>query len=66
MANQVAKKEDAPLATISSEDLIQFAGQGVEGLGTDDLAIPFINIIQSNILDIKLDYIVDKLKKHIE
>ena len=48
MANQVAKKEDAPLATISSEDLIQFAGQGVEGLGTDDLAIPFINIIQSN------------------
>jgi len=50
MANQVAKKEDAPLVSkeISSEDLIQFAGQGVEGLGTDDLAIPFINIIQSN------------------
>lgn len=26
----------------------------------------YFNIIQSNILDIKLDYIVDKLKKHIE
>ena len=48
MAKQVAKQEDAPLATISSEDLIQFAGQGVEGLGTNDLAIPFIKIIQSN------------------
>ena len=47
MANQVAKKEDAPLA-ISSEDLLAFAGQGTEGLGTDDLAIPFINTLQSN------------------
>jgi len=47
MANQVAKKEDAPLA-ISSEDLLAFAGQGTEGLGTDDLAIPFINVLQSN------------------
>ena len=47
MANQVAKKEDAPLA-ISNDDLFAFAGQGVEDLGTDDLAIPFINIIQSN------------------
>ena len=47
MANQVAKKEDAPLA-ISDDDLFAFAGQGVEGLGTDDLAIPFLNIIQSN------------------
>jgi hypothetical protein len=47
MANQVAKKEDAPLA-ISNDDLLAFAGQGVEDLGTDDLAIPFINIIQSN------------------
>ena len=26
----------------------------------------YFNIIQSNILDIKLDYIVDKLKKHIQ
>ena len=47
MANQVAKKEDAPLA-ISNDDLLAFAGQGGEDLGTDDLAIPFINIIQSN------------------
>ena len=47
MAQQVAKKEDAPLA-ISNDDLFAFAGQGVEDLGTDDLAIPFINIIQSN------------------
>ena len=47
MANQVAKKEDAPLA-ISNEDLFAFAGQGTEKLGTDDLAIPFINILQSN------------------
>ena len=47
MANQVAKKEDAPLA-ISNEDLFAFAGQGTEQLGTDDLAIPFINILQSN------------------
>ena len=47
MANQVAKKEDAPLA-ISNDDLLAFAGQGVEDLGTDDLAIPFINILQSN------------------
>ena len=47
MANQVAKKEDAPLA-ISTYELQAFAGQGVEGLGTDDLAIPFINVIQSN------------------
>ena len=47
MANQVAKKEDAPLA-ISNEDLFEYAGSGVEDLGTDDLAIPFINIIQSN------------------
>jgi hypothetical protein len=46
MANQVAKKEDAPLA-ISSEDLLAFAGLGVEDLSTDDLAIPFINMIQS-------------------
>mgnify|MGYP003673549726 FL=1 len=47
MANQVAKKEDAPLA-ISDDDLFAFAGQGVEDLKTDDLAIPFINILQSN------------------
>ena len=47
MANQVAKKEDSPLA-ISSEDLLAFAGQGTEGLKTDDLAIPFINVLQSN------------------
>jgi|TARA_A100001515_G_scaffold64887_1_gene51397 hypothetical protein len=47
MANQVAKKEDAPLA-ISNDELLAFAGQGVEDLGTDDLAIPFLNIIQSN------------------
>jgi hypothetical protein len=47
MANQVAKKEDAPLA-ISNDELLAFAGQGVEDLGTDDLAIPFINILQSN------------------
>jgi len=47
MANQVAKKEDASLA-VSNEDLLSFAGWGLEGLGTDDLAIPFINILQSN------------------
>ena len=47
MANQVAKKEDAPLA-ISQEDLLAFAGKGVEDLRTDDLAIPFINVAQSN------------------
>jgi hypothetical protein len=47
MANQVAKKEDAPLA-VSNEDLYTYAGQGTEGLGTDDLAIPFINILQTN------------------
>ena len=47
MANQVANKEDAPLA-ISNDDLLAFAGQGVEDLKTDDLAIPFINILQSN------------------
>ncbi len=46
MANQVAKKEDAPLA-ISNDDLVAYAGQGVEDLGTEDLAIPFLNIIQS-------------------
>ena len=45
MANQVAKKEDAPLA-VSTSDLMEFAGQGVETLGTDDLAIPFLNILQ--------------------
>ena len=47
MANQVAKKEDAPLA-ISNDDLLAFVGQGVEDLKTDDLAIPFLNILQSN------------------
>ena len=31
MANQVANKEDAPLA-ISNDDLLAFAGQGVEDL----------------------------------
>ena len=46
MANQVAKKEDAPLA-VSNEELLEFAGQGVEGLGTEDLAIPFVNILQA-------------------
>ena len=26
----------------------------------------YFNIVQSNILDIKLDFVVDKLKKHLE
>jgi len=47
MANQVAKKEDAPLA-VSLDDLANFAGAGVEEVKKDDIAIPYINIIQSN------------------
>ena len=47
MATQVAKKEDSPLA-VSLEDLASFAGAGVEAVKKEDIAIPFINIIQSN------------------
>jgi hypothetical protein len=47
MANQVAKKEDAPLA-VSLDDLANFAGAGVEEVKKDDIAIPYVNIIQSN------------------
>ena len=54
MATQVATKEDAPLAVsdaqlhqFSDAELHQFAGQGAE-FTTDDLAIPFLNILQDN------------------
>ena len=53
MATQVAKKEDAPLATLTNEQLQLYAGQGVEDLSTDDLAIPFLNILQDNSPQIK-------------
>jgi hypothetical protein len=51
MATQVATKEDAPLA-VSDAELHQFAGQGAE-FSTDDLAIPFLNVLQDNSPQIK-------------
>jgi hypothetical protein len=45
--NPIAVKPNGAVTTTASDDFSGFAGEGFQGLGKDDLAIPFLTILQS-------------------
>ena len=55
MARSVAKKKPAKIAVMSEDMFAADAGVGVNDLGSEDLAIPFLKVLQKILLLIILN-----------
>jgi hypothetical protein len=52
-ANAVVPKQNGAMTTADDNDFSGFAGEGFQGLNKDDLAIPFLTILQSGSPQVK-------------